>query len=125
MNEAVDYNQMRFLALLILLAADICYQVKDCKRAVYFYNEARVFATYAELLSIKMEALAALAHIAMDLALYDSSMLFLKKSLQYAWKVKNIECELLLYDSMGSCMYHMGILRKATYFHNRFTHGDV
>lgn len=29
MNLSVDCNQLRFLILLILLAADICYQVKD------------------------------------------------------------------------------------------------
>lgn len=38
MNEAVDCNQLRFLCLLIHLAADISYQHKDFKRAFYFYN---------------------------------------------------------------------------------------
>ena len=53
MNLAVDCNQLRFLILLILLAADICYQVKDENRAFYFYNEARVAATYANISQIK------------------------------------------------------------------------
>jgi hypothetical protein len=40
MNEAVDFNQFRFLCLLIMLAADICLQFRDFNRAFYFYNEA-------------------------------------------------------------------------------------
>lgn len=53
MNMAVDCNQLRFFILLILLAGDICYRVKDYNRAVYFYNEARLAATYAGVLQIK------------------------------------------------------------------------
>lgn len=53
MNLSVDCNQLHFLILLILLAADICYQVKDENRAFYFYNEARVAATYANFSQIK------------------------------------------------------------------------
>ena len=40
MNEAVDLNEMRFLCLVIVLAADICFQFKDFKRSFYFYHQA-------------------------------------------------------------------------------------
>lgn len=40
MNEAVDLNEMRFLSLLILLAADICFQFREFNRSFYFYNQA-------------------------------------------------------------------------------------
>jgi len=40
MNEAVDLNQLRFLCLLIILSADVCFQFKDFNRSLYFYNEA-------------------------------------------------------------------------------------
>ena len=40
MNEAVDFNLLRFLCLLIMLAADMCFSFKDYKRAFYFFHEA-------------------------------------------------------------------------------------
>jgi hypothetical protein len=53
MNLAVDCNELRFLNLLILLTAEICFQAKDYNRAFYFYNESRIAATYANLANIK------------------------------------------------------------------------
>lgn len=40
MNSAVDLNETRILILLIVLAAEICYEAKDMHRAFYFYNQA-------------------------------------------------------------------------------------
>lgn len=45
MNLAVDYNELLFLALIICLAADICYFVKDYDRSFYFYNQS-VFSLF-------------------------------------------------------------------------------
>ena len=39
MNATVDLNEMRVLLLLILLTAEICYEVKDMHRAFFFYNQ--------------------------------------------------------------------------------------
>ena len=39
MNEAVDFNLLRFLCLLIALAADVCCHHKQYQKAFYFYNE--------------------------------------------------------------------------------------
>ena len=44
MNEAVDLNETRFLCLVIVLAADICYQYKDFNRSFYFYHQAVSFS---------------------------------------------------------------------------------
>lgn len=85
MNLSVDCNQLRFLILLILLAADICYQVKDENRAFYFYNEARVAATYANISQIKTESLMGLGLVTMSIGLWDEAIIILKKNLQYAW----------------------------------------
>jgi hypothetical protein len=85
MNLAVDCNQLNFLILLILLAADICYQVKDSNRAFYFYNEARVASTYANISHIKTEALMGLGLVTINLELYDEAVIILKKNLQYSW----------------------------------------
>lgn len=39
MNLTVDYNELKFLALIIILAADICFYRMDLSRAFYFYNQ--------------------------------------------------------------------------------------
>ncbi len=71
MNLAVDCNQLRLLNLLILLAADVCYQVKDYNRAFYFYNQSRVASTYANLTPLKAESLMGMGLIALNLSLLD------------------------------------------------------
>lgn len=40
MNMAVDLNELKFLILVIMLAANICREWKDFKRAFYFYHQA-------------------------------------------------------------------------------------
>jgi hypothetical protein len=89
MNEAVDLNQMRFLCLLVLLAADVSLQFRELNRAFYFYNQARLFASYAKLYQVKIEALSQLGVIAVELRAYAEAMLLFKKAVQYAWKMRN------------------------------------
>jgi hypothetical protein len=91
MNLSVDCNQLRFLNLLILLAADICYQAKDYNRAFYFYNESRVASTYANLTAIKTESLMGMGLVAMNISLFDEAIIIFKKNLQYAWDSKTSE----------------------------------
>ena len=43
MNIAVDYNEMQFLLLLILLTGDICFFLKDMSRSFFFFNQAVFF----------------------------------------------------------------------------------
>lgn len=40
MNEAVDFNELRFLNLLVMLSADISFSFKDMSRSFFFYNQA-------------------------------------------------------------------------------------
>ena len=49
MNLAVDYNELLFLSLVVLLVADICFYWKDFNRAFYFYNQAVFFLSHREL----------------------------------------------------------------------------
>jgi hypothetical protein len=51
-------------------------------------------------------------------------MLLFKKALQYAWKMRNQEAELHLYDLMGSTSYYEGNLKESHYYHRRFAQGD-
>lgn len=40
MNMAVDYNKLRFLILLVVLAGEISFEMRDMHRGFYFYNQA-------------------------------------------------------------------------------------
>ena len=40
MNLAVDFNELQFLALLVILTADVCLFYRDMPRSFFFYNQA-------------------------------------------------------------------------------------
>jgi hypothetical protein len=125
MNEAVDLNQLRFLCLLVMLTADVSFHFHELNRAFYFYNQARLFASYAQLYQVKIEALSQLGVIAVEMRAYPEAMVLFKKGLQYAWKMRDQEAELLLYDHMGNTSYYEGNLRDSHYYHRRFAQGEV
>lgn len=60
----------------------------------------------------------------MDLKYYPEAIKIFKKALQYAWKTKNVQQELLLYDLLGSAYYYQGNIKEAQYYHKRFTQGE-
>lgn len=53
----------------------------------------------------------------------NKAVTFFKKGLQYAWKIKDHEAELKLYDLIGQCLYYEGYAKKALYYHNRYILG--
>jgi hypothetical protein len=89
MNEAVDLNELRFLCLLVMLTGDVSLHFRELNRAFYFYNQARLFASYAQLYEVKIEALMQLGVIAVEVHAYSEAMILFKKALQYAWKMRN------------------------------------
>ncbi len=40
MNMIVDFNELRLFVVVIVMAADICMESKELKKATYFYNQA-------------------------------------------------------------------------------------
>ena len=40
MALCVDYNELRFLVLLVLMVAEICTESNDYNRGFYFFNQA-------------------------------------------------------------------------------------
>ena len=65
-----------------------------------------------------------MGNICMDLKMYSEAIKLYKKALQYAWKIKSIELELLIYDLLGNAYYYDGVLKEAQYYHKRFTQGE-
>ena len=63
--------------------------------------------------------------ICIELKLFPEAIKVYKKALQYAWRVKNPQLELLLYDRLGNAYYNEGNLQEAHYYHKRFTQGEL
>lgn len=64
-----------------------------------------------------------LGRICIDALEYEKAIIFFKKSLQYAWKIKDGETELRIYDLIGQCHYYLGNAESAQYYHNRYILG--
>lgn len=47
-----------------------------------------------------------MANICMEMKLYSEAIKVYKKALQYAWKTKDVNQEILIYDLMGSAYYY-------------------
>jgi hypothetical protein len=52
-----------------------------------------------------------------------SGIIFLKKSLEYAWHIGDREKELIIYDEIGYKYYMMGQIKQAQLYHERHTNG--
>ena len=64
-----------------------------------------------------------MAKIALDIDMPEQSIKLFKKALQYAWKLKDTETQLKIYDFLGQIYYYSGSLKIAQYYHNRFIQG--
>lgn len=65
-----------------------------------------------------------MGNICMEIKYYAEAIKVYKKALQYTWKTKNIDAELLIYDLLGSAYYYQGDLKESQYYHRRFTQGE-
>lgn len=68
---------------------------------------------------MKIESLSSLSNITKKLKLYNYSIRFIKKSLQYIWDIKDIDKEIYIYEELGLIYFHMCNISKANQFHNR------
>lgn len=68
---------------------------------------------------MKIYALTGMGDIAKRLFKMDIATMFIRRALQYAWYVKDISKELLLYDRLGIIHYHIGDMERANFYHER------
>ena len=73
-----------------------------------------------------MKAFIGLANCANHFELYELSVKYLKKCLQYSWINNNLEFENLVYQKLGICYFYMGNIEKvlltlyqASFYHER------
>lgn len=59
----------------------------------------------------------------MDINEYEKATIFFKKALQYAWRCKDHENQLKLYDLIGQSYHVRGSNKYALYYHNRAIQG--
>ena len=62
--------------------------------------------------------------ISTELLDYEKSIRFYKKALQYAWKTKDVDAELRMYDWLGQAFCNQGHATYALYYHNRYILGE-
>lgn len=123
MNIAVDLNQTKFLILIIMMAGEVCFEAKEFKSSFFFYTQVMIASTCTRSWSVKLEALTYLGRICMENFEHEKAMIFFKKALQYAWKIREQEAELKLYDYIGECLNFEGQCEIALYYHNRYIQG--
>lgn len=68
---------------------------------------------------LKIDCYISLSNCCKKMRLYEQSVRFLKKALQYAWHFKQDSKELLIYDELGLINFLTGDLIKAKYYHER------
>ncbi len=124
MNIAVDINQTDFLILIVIMTGEICYQAKELKTSFFFFTQGMVASTCTRHWGTKLQALIFMGKICMDVLEYEKAIIFFKKSLQYAWKNKDGQTELKIYDLLGQCYYYEGNSASAQYYHNRYILGE-
>ena len=66
-----------------------------------------------------------MGQVTLEAHLYAEAVVIFKKALQYAWKTKNHELELRIYDYMGYSYYYDGNQRESQYYHKRFTQCEL
>lgn len=74
-----------------MMIAEICFEAKDYKRSVYFYNQSKIAAVYTNFPDIIIQSLIGLARIAYDLYMPHASIKFLKKALAYSWQQNDLQ----------------------------------
>lgn len=106
------------MALIVSLAADLCYFLKDYDRAFYFYNQAvlvyslqRIAGSYARRDRLKCPALMGMGRICFDLQYFDEAKRLFRKALQYAWRNNDEDTELEVYDCFGQVHNQKGKIR--------------
>lgn len=67
MNMAVDFNNTRFLILLIMMTAEVCFEAKEFKTSFFFFTQAIVAATCTRQWSIKLDALIYMGKICLQI----------------------------------------------------------
>jgi hypothetical protein len=76
--------------------------------AIYYYNQSRISAKAQLNYPILIDSLIGLSKCCSKVSQHASGILFLKKSLEYAWHIGDREKELIIYDEIGYKHYMMG-----------------
>lgn len=116
---ACGYKSIPMVLEAIHMLGDFSRDYSDFLNAIVCYNQLRIAADVLSDPKIKLVALIKLGQIVKHLKMYEDSLHFFKKALEYAWFNKQTEEELKIYDLMGQVYYYMGDIKRSEYYHER------
>ncbi|KAL4470728.1 hypothetical protein ABPG72_016733 [Tetrahymena utriculariae] len=121
----VEMNEINLFCQFVLFLGYTAKDFNHLDKAIFFFQQADLLANLFRQWSIKSEALIKLAECAKEIKLYDSSILILKKALQFVWLTKDHERELSIYDNLGLNYFYLGDLENAFYYHEKYMKGET
>jgi len=74
---------------------------------------------------VKTQAFMKMAECCKTVEKYDEAIKLLRKALQYAWEYNLANKELKCYDTLGKLYYIKGNPKKALYYHERCSQGEL
>lgn len=93
---------------------------RNYSRAIEFYKQVKNLCDREYLFSEKLKSYKNLSICYSALSKFPLSLLYLKKMVQVAWYLKDLDKELRAFDLMGLQYFHLGDMDKAVYYHQRF-----
>ncbi|EAS07822.2 hypothetical protein TTHERM_00526530 (macronuclear) [Tetrahymena thermophila SB210] len=119
-TKAVETTQLKILAKILIFVGEIEIAVGNLDKAAYFLNQARICCEMNKGSDyLKSQAYQLIGDICIYQTKYSESLLFYKKSLQYAWYCNARDQEIDLYDKLGIAYYYLQELKKSSVFHQR------
>ncbi|KAL4465846.1 hypothetical protein ABPG74_004083 [Tetrahymena malaccensis] len=121
----VEMNEINLFCQFVLFLGYTAKDFNHLDKAIFFFQQVDLLANLFRRWAIKSEALIKLAECAKELKLYDSSILILKKALQFVWLTKDHDRELSIYDNLGLNYFYLGDLENAFYYHEKYMKGET
>ncbi|KAL4491275.1 hypothetical protein ABPG72_021661 [Tetrahymena utriculariae] len=119
-TKAVETSQLKVLAKILIFVGEIEIAVGNLDKAAYFLNQAKICCEMNKGSDyLKSQAYQLIGDVCIYQTKYSESLLFYKKSLQYAWYCNAKDQEIDLYDKLGIAYYYLQELKKSSVFHQR------
>ena len=120
---AIDEDNIRLFLLGVEQIGDIYFFFNKNEDAFTIYNQLRLASEFAGDYVRKCDAMMKIAECCKNLAMYEPALVFLKKSLQYAWDTCKEGREIKIYDALGSIHFHLGDIQRAAAYHEKSVKG--
>ena len=66
-----------------------------------------------------------MGRVALEMNFTREAIILFKKALAYAWRINDIENEVIIYDYLGQTYFAEGKMKKAAYYHTRYIQNEL